>query len=121
MIRRSASTWLPTSSAAFRSETSTASGLWSFELAAADVLVEEDGLGREYLEHALVDGVLGEQAVHVDRAHLAHAVAAGDGLVLDGGLPLRLGEDHHGGGLDVQAHSAGLDLAHQDRGAAAGA
>jgi len=55
-------------------------------------------------------------AVHVDRADLAHAMAAGDGLVLDRGLPLRLGEDHDGRGLDVQAYSPGLDLAHQDRG-----
>ena len=119
MIRRSASTWVPTSWAAFRSETSTASGLWSFSSLRRTYSSKRTALVGEHLEHALVYGVLGEQAMHVDRADLAHAVAAGDGLVFDGGLPLRLGEDHHGGGLDVQPHSPGLDLAHQDRGPAA--
>jgi hypothetical protein len=42
-------------------------GVWAvvLQVAAADVLVEQDRLGGEDLEHALVYGVLGEQAVHV--------------------------------------------------------
>jgi len=58
------------------------------------------------LEDPLVDAVRGEQPVHVDAAHLAHPVRAGDRLLLDRGRQLRLGDDHHQGGLDVQADAA---------------
>src|SRR6266545_2336040 len=52
------------------------------ELAAADVLVEERGLGGEDLEHSLVDTVFGEKAVHVDGARLSHPMTARDCLLL---------------------------------------
>jgi len=45
---------------------------------------------------------------------------AAPACVFDGRFPLRLGEDHHGGGLDVEPYSPGLDLADQDGGALAG-
>ena len=51
----------------------------------------------------------------VDAAHLAHAVGAGDRLLLDRRVPLRLGNDDNRCGLDVEADAAGLDLGDEDR------
>ena len=87
-------------------------------VAAARVLVERLALGGQQLEDPLVDAVLAQQPVHVDRADLAHPVRAGDRLLLDRRGQLRLGDDDHGRGLDVQAHAARLDLGDQHRRAA---
>jgi hypothetical protein len=51
--------------------------------------------------------------MHVYRADLPHAVQPRNGLVLDCGLPLGLGENDHGGGLHVETDPARLDLARE--------
>jgi len=86
------------------------------QIAAASVRVEFGALDAEYLEDSLIDTVLGEESMHIDAAHLAHAMSAGDRLLLDRRVPLGFGDDDNRRGLNVEADAAGLDLGDEDRG-----
>ena len=115
MIRRSA--WA--CGAAARADTSDRVGAGLLQVAHPHVLVEQPALGGQDLQHPLVDAVLGEQAVDLDRSELTHAVAAGDGLLLDVGFHCG-SQRHDRRRLDVQADAARLDLADEHRGVRVG-
>ena len=66
------------------------------------------------LLHGLIHGVLTQQMVDQHVLHLAHPVDPGNGLPGEGGLDLRLTEDHDARSLDIESGAAGLDLADQD-------
>ncbi len=68
----------------------------------------------QQFDDALVDTVLGQQSVHLHRTHLTHPVRPRDRLRLDGRLELRLAEDDHRRGLDVEPDTAGHDLRHEN-------
>lgn len=72
--------------------------------------VEQPNLAFLNLADPLVDGVLRQQTMDLNSASLTHAVGAGDGLLLDPGLPVGFGEDDRRRGLDVQPDPACLDL-----------
>ena len=53
--------------------------------------------------------------MHHHAPELPHAVGAGNGLILDRGLDLRLAEDDDAGCLDIEARAARLHLADEHR------
>src|SRR6266487_2676634 len=77
-----------------------------------------DGLGFALLQfpNLFLDGAGGDEAVGVDRAGLADAMGAVDGLRFDGGVPPRIVEDDVAGGGEVEAGAGGAQAEEEHSG-----
>ena len=62
----------------------------------------------EGLEHAVLDGVFGNEVDDGDRAGLVFAPGAGDALLQLGGVPGQVAIDDDAGVLKIQARRAGI-------------